>query len=293
MSDCGGFSITEILNDPKSPDSIVNDSTDIDQPSPRTSASSPLSASQLSPHPSPETPQAGALPNLNPFFMHQMAALCAAASQKQGNLGAIMMAAQQQQAQARIGGAGPSQMGMPAEWCAAYANMQRQMSFGSGQGWDPRQVAWMQNMNTKISHKRKGGQIRFTNEQTDSLETTFDKNKYLTNPQRRQLAKKLQLSERQVKTWFQNRRAKWRRVRKDGDEEEDLAHSIHSNNPFNQRLQSMPSLSSPNSPNPSTQFIKNFPHSGSANVLNLSEIAGSGSLSALGNANFIDLFKSK
>ena len=60
-------------------------------------------------------------------------------------------------------------------------------------------------------HKRKGGQIRFTNEQTDTLEGTFDRKKYLNNSERKRLAKALTLSERQVKTWFQNRRAKWRR----------------------------------------------------------------------------------
>ncbi|KAI1732256.1 homeobox domain-containing protein [Ditylenchus destructor] len=74
----------------------------------------------------------------------------------------------------------------------------------------------------KSQHKRKGGQIRFTNEQTDALENTFDNHKYLSNNQRKKLAKSLSLSERQVKTWFQNRRAKWRRIRKDGEDEDDL-----------------------------------------------------------------------
>uniref|UniRef100_A0A183BHG2 Homeobox domain-containing protein n=1 Tax=Globodera pallida TaxID=36090 RepID=A0A183BHG2_GLOPA len=60
-------------------------------------------------------------------------------------------------------------------------------------------------------HKRKGGQIRFSNEQTDILESTFITKKYLNNPERKRLAKLLTLNERQVKTWFQNRRAKWRR----------------------------------------------------------------------------------
>lgn len=46
--------------------------------------------------------------------------------------------------------------------------------------------------------KRKGGQIRFTNEQTDALENTFDAHKYLSNNQRKKLAKSLELTERQV-----------------------------------------------------------------------------------------------
>ncbi|KZS18411.1 Uncharacterized protein APZ42_014898 [Daphnia magna] len=61
---------------------------------------------------------------------------------------------------------------------------------------------------------RKGGQIRFTHRQSHCLEETFSSTRYLTPGQRRALANKLSLSERQVKTWFQNRRAKWRRTRK-------------------------------------------------------------------------------
>lgn len=62
------------------------------------------------------------------------------------------------------------------------------------------------------SRSRKGGQIRFTHNQTIELEEKFDRFKYLTPSERKRLAKKLDLSERQVKTWFQNRRAKWRRA---------------------------------------------------------------------------------
>uniref|UniRef100_A0A1B0BKM9 Homeobox domain-containing protein n=1 Tax=Glossina palpalis gambiensis TaxID=67801 RepID=A0A1B0BKM9_9MUSC len=59
--------------------------------------------------------------------------------------------------------------------------------------------------------KRKGGQIRFSFEQTKQLEYFFANAKYLTPEERRHLAMQLKLSDRQVKTWFQNRRAKWRR----------------------------------------------------------------------------------
>uniref|UniRef100_A0A8C6YGH2 Hematopoietically-expressed homeobox protein HHEX n=1 Tax=Naja naja TaxID=35670 RepID=A0A8C6YGH2_NAJNA len=64
-------------------------------------------------------------------------------------------------------------------------------------------------------HKRKGGQVRFSNDQTIELEKKFETQKYLSPPERKRLAKVLQLSERQVKTWFQNRRAKWRRLKQE------------------------------------------------------------------------------
>ncbi|XP_050070611.1 hematopoietically-expressed homeobox protein hhex [Anopheles maculipalpis] len=60
--------------------------------------------------------------------------------------------------------------------------------------------------------KRKGGQVRFTPQQTQSLEKRFSNHKYLSPEDRRNLAIQLKLSDRQVKTWFQNRRAKWRRA---------------------------------------------------------------------------------
>ncbi|KAM4623907.1 hematopoietically-expressed homeobox protein hhex [Polymixia lowei] len=73
-------------------------------------------------------------------------------------------------------------------------------------------------------HKRKGGQVRFSNDQTIELEKKFETQKYLSPPERKRLAKMLQLSERQVKTWFQNRRAKWRRLKQEnpqGSKRED------------------------------------------------------------------------
>ncbi|XP_030611335.1 hematopoietically-expressed homeobox protein hhex [Archocentrus centrarchus] len=69
-------------------------------------------------------------------------------------------------------------------------------------------------------HKRKGGQVRFSNDQTIELEKKFETQKYLSPPERKRLAKMLQLSERQVKTWFQNRRAKWRRLKQDNPKRE-------------------------------------------------------------------------
>ncbi|XP_053615458.1 transcription factor LBX2-like [Plodia interpunctella] len=66
-----------------------------------------------------------------------------------------------------------------------------------------------------LGGRRKGGQVRFSAAQTGALERRFGASKYLSPDERRALAATLRLSDRQVKTWFQNRRAKWRRTTPD------------------------------------------------------------------------------
>ena len=53
----------------------------------------------------------------------------------------------------------------------------------------------------------------FTDEQLKVLENTFKKSKYLTILERGQLAEDLSLTDTQVKIWFQNRRAKDKRLK--------------------------------------------------------------------------------
>ncbi|KAJ6668944.1 hypothetical protein lerEdw1_007753 [Lerista edwardsae] len=51
----------------------------------------------------------------------------------------------------------------------------------------------------------------FSLEQISTLESSFKRHKYLGAAERRKLASKMQLSEVQIKTWFQNRRMKLKR----------------------------------------------------------------------------------
>uniref|UniRef100_H2Y9Z6 Homeobox domain-containing protein n=1 Tax=Ciona savignyi TaxID=51511 RepID=H2Y9Z6_CIOSA len=57
------------------------------------------------------------------------------------------------------------------------------------------------------SRRRKARTV-FTEQQLTGLERRFDSQKYLSTPERIDLANRLELSETQVKTWFQNRRMK-------------------------------------------------------------------------------------
>ncbi|KAK8390642.1 hypothetical protein O3P69_010385 [Scylla paramamosain] len=74
--------------------------------------------------------------------------------------------------------------------------------------------------------RRRGGQVRFTTQQTRQLETWFVRHKYITPAQRKTIARELSLHEKQVKTWFQNRRAKWRKVQAQGCGEEGAAGGV-------------------------------------------------------------------
>ncbi|KAB1270811.1 Homeobox protein VENTX [Camelus dromedarius] len=55
----------------------------------------------------------------------------------------------------------------------------------------------------------------FTAEQVSALESSFQHRRYLGPLERRRLAQEMQLSEVQVKTWFQNRRMKHKRQLQD------------------------------------------------------------------------------
>ncbi|KAF0310947.1 Homeobox protein ceh-19 [Amphibalanus amphitrite] len=59
--------------------------------------------------------------------------------------------------------------------------------------------------------RKKRPRTAFTASQIKSLETEFEKNKYLSVSKRTQLSKQLSLTETQIKIWFQNRRTKWKR----------------------------------------------------------------------------------
>ncbi|KAL3872248.1 hypothetical protein ACJMK2_040183 [Sinanodonta woodiana] len=59
--------------------------------------------------------------------------------------------------------------------------------------------------------KPRKARTAFTDHQLNCLEKTFERQKYLSVQDRMELAAKLNLTDTQVKTWYQNRRTKWKR----------------------------------------------------------------------------------
>jgi homeobox protein Nkx-5 len=61
------------------------------------------------------------------------------------------------------------------------------------------------------SQRKKKTRTVFSRNQVFQLESTFDMKRYLSSSERSSLANSLQLTETQIKIWFQNRRNKWKR----------------------------------------------------------------------------------
>ncbi|KAF4518579.1 hypothetical protein B566_EDAN012406 [Ephemera danica] len=62
-----------------------------------------------------------------------------------------------------------------------------------------------------LPKKQRKARTAFTDHQLQTLEKSFERQKYLSVQDRMELAAKLGLSDTQVKTWYQNRRTKWKR----------------------------------------------------------------------------------
>ncbi|CAH2322819.1 homeobox HMX2 [Pelobates cultripes] len=76
----------------------------------------------------------------------------------------------------------------------------------------------------QVNSKKKTRTV-FSRSQVYQLESTFDMKRYLSSSERACLASSLQLTETQVKTWFQNRRNKWKRQLSAELEAANMAHA--------------------------------------------------------------------
>lgn len=88
-------------------------------------------------------------------------------------------------------------------------------------------------MRTPSGRRCRKSRTVFTDLQLRILEKTFSEQKYLDTSSRAKLAQTLGLNETQVKTWFQNRRMKWKKDSKQskptGSMEGESAHTENDN----------------------------------------------------------------
>ncbi|KAM4896411.1 homeobox protein vent1-like [Sylvia borin] len=117
--------------------------------------------------------------------------------------------------------------------------------------------------------RQRRARTAFTSEQVSRLEKTFQRQKYLGATERRKLAAALQLSEIQIKTWFQNRRMKLKRQIQDQQHSLVSPVPVHSYTPgtspalFQDGLHypfaAQPQRLLPFTPMPAVQFSFSFP----------------------------------
>uniref|UniRef100_A0AC35TKQ3 Homeobox domain-containing protein n=1 Tax=Rhabditophanes sp. KR3021 TaxID=114890 RepID=A0AC35TKQ3_9BILA len=83
--------------------------------------------------------------------------------------------------------------------------------------WNAMNVDAIRMATVSKSYRRRKARTVFSDNQLQGLEQRFEIQRYLSTPERITLANSLNLSETQVKTWFQNRRMKQKKVVKKED----------------------------------------------------------------------------
>lgn len=81
----------------------------------------------------------------------------------------------------------------------------RLAGFSGGKEDDPKSSS-SSTLSSAQSKKQRKARTAFTDHQLQTLEKSFERQKYLSVQDRMELAAKLQLTDTQVKTWYQNRR---------------------------------------------------------------------------------------